>query len=206
LIKRGIRLNAAFFRLDFENQIIPANLSGGAGATLTNAGETLHQGVEFEGRIDSGTLIGSPHNFYVRTAYTWVPTAEYRGNRFSSIGGSGNVKVTGNRLLYSPEHLLNANIGYSHPKGLDTMFEVVFTGKQFADDLNTIAPTPNGQRGLIQGYMVVNWVANYRVEKLRTTFFVAVKNLADDTFIVDRRRGIMVGIPRLLQGGLKFRW
>ncbi|HMX29105.1 MAG TPA: hypothetical protein PKC13_26200 [Blastocatellia bacterium] len=34
------------------------------------------------------------------------------------------------------------------------------------------------------------------------TIFVAVKNLADDTFVVDRRRGIMVGIPRLVQGGV----
>ncbi len=205
-IARGLRLHAAFFRLDYENQIVPANLSGGSGSTLTSAGETLHQGLELDGRFDTGVLLDSPHNFYFRAAYTWVANAEYRGTRFSSVSGSGNVSIIGNRLIYSPEHLINANIGYSHPRGIDLLVEAVHTGKQFSDDLNSINPSLNGQRGLIPAYTVWNATVNYRVESLRSTFFVAVKNLFDDTFIVDRRRGVVPGIPRLVQGGVKFRF
>jgi Fe(3+) dicitrate transport protein len=205
-VTRGLRLNAAFFRLDYENQIVPANLSGGVGSTLTSAGQTLHQGLEFDGRFDTGVLFNSPHNLYFRAAYTWVGTAEYRGARFSSVSGSSNIIITGNRLTYSPEHLLNANIGYSHPRGIDILIEAIHTSRQFSDDLNTIAPSPNGQRGLIPAYTVWNATMNYRVESLRSTFFISVKNLLDDMFIVDRRRGIMPGIPRLVQGGVKFRF
>jgi Fe(3+) dicitrate transport protein len=39
--------------MDYENQIVPASLAGGVGATLTNAGETLHQGIELTARIDT---------------------------------------------------------------------------------------------------------------------------------------------------------
>lgn len=201
---RGVRLDAAFFRLDYENQIVPANLSGGVGSTLTSAGETLHQGFEFEGRVDAGTLLDSPHNFYARAAYTWIPTAEYRGVRFSNVVAS--TRITGNRLIYAPEHLLNANLGYSHPRGLDLLLEAVYTGEQFGDDLNTVAPSANGQRGLIPSYTVWNATANFRVSERGTTVFVTAKNLLDETFIVDRRRGVMVGMPRLVQAGVKFRF
>lgn len=203
---RGLRLNATFFRLDYENQIVPANLSGGSGSLLTSAGRTLNQGLEFEGRVDSGTLLNSAHNFYFRTAYTWIPTAEFRGTRFSNINGFNTVSITGNRLIYSPKHLLNTSVGYSHPRGLEAFVEAVHTSRQFTDDLNTIEPSANGQRGLIPAYTVWNATVNYRLEKFKTTFFLSAKNLLDDTFIVDRRRGVMPGIPRLIQGGLKFRF
>ncbi|HEX4947054.1 MAG TPA: TonB-dependent receptor, partial [Blastocatellia bacterium] len=206
---KGVRVDAAFFRLDYQNQIVPANLSGGVGATLTSAGETLHQGFEFATRVDSGTILNSPHNFYARVAHTWVKDAYYRGTRFSSISGFSNVSITGNRLVYAPKHLLTTTLGYSHPRGFDAMLEAIYTGAQFGDDLNTVAPSANGQRGLIAAYTYWNATANYRVgkfEQFQPTVFVAVKNLTDDTFVVDRRRGVLPGLPRLVQVGVKFKF
>jgi Fe(3+) dicitrate transport protein len=206
LVYPGLRLEATLFRMDYENQIIPASLAGGVGATFTNAGETLHQGVELTGRVDTGTLCHSPHNVYFRAAYTYVPVARFTGTRFSGVGGFATTSVSGNRLPYAPEHLLNVNIGYSHPSGVDLFVEAVRVSDQFGDDLNTITPTPDGQRGLIPSYTIWNFTANYRVEPLRSTLFVTVKNLLDDTFIVDRVRGILPGSPRLIQAGLKLRF
>jgi Fe(3+) dicitrate transport protein len=206
---KGLRVDATFFRLDYQNQIVPANLSGGVGATLTSAGETLHQGLEFTGRLDAGTIFDSPHNFYFRAAYTWIPTAEYQGVRYSNVAGFSNVSVSGNRLIYSPEQLLNLNFGYSHPSGFDALVEAVYIGEQFGDDLNTTAPTANGQRGLIPAYTTWNATVSYRIgglDRFAPTIFVTTKNLMNDTFIVDRRRGVMPGIPRLVQGGVKFRF
>ncbi|MGH9900622.1 MAG: TonB-dependent receptor domain-containing protein, partial [Pyrinomonadaceae bacterium] len=121
----GVSLEATVFRLDYENQIVPASLAGGVGATLTNGGETLHQGAEFSGRVDTGARFRSRHNFYVRGAYTFLPVAEFRGTRLSSITvpGTGRPSVSGNRLPYAPEHLLNAIFGYSHPSGVNTLLE-----------------------------------------------------------------------------------
>jgi Fe(3+) dicitrate transport protein len=206
LVRPGLRVDATFFRMDYENQVVPASIAGGVGATFTNGGETLHQGLELTSRVDTGTLAGSSHNVYARVAYTWVPIARFEGRRFSNIAGSTDVSVSGNRLPYAPEHLVNFNLGYSHPVGIDALVEAVRVGDQFADDINSIEPSADGQRGLIPAYTIWNLTVNYTPETIPTTFFVTVKNLADDTFIVDRARGAIPSVPRLVQAGLKFRF
>ena len=206
LLSPGVRFEATFFRLDYENQIVPASVAGGLGATLTNGGETLHQGFEFTARVDSGTILRSDHNFYFRSAYTWLPDAKFTGQRLSSIPGFTTVGVTGNRLPYAPEHLVNFSVGYSGASGLDALIEANYVSRQFGDDLNTVNPTPDGQRGLIPSYTAWNATCNYTVESWHTTFFISAKNLFGSNYIVDRVRGLLPGIPRLVQAGLKFRF
>lgn len=201
-----VRLEATFFRMDYQNQIIPASLAGGIGATLTNGGETLHQGAELNVRVDTGTILRSRHNIYASVAWTWLPVARFEGLRYSNIAGAGNIPITLNRLPYAPERLANLTFGYSHPRGIDTLVEMVHTASQFSDDLNTVNPTADGQRGLIPANTVWNATFNYSIESLRSTFFVSVKNLMDRTYIVDRTRGLIPGMPRLMQAGVKFRF
>jgi Fe(3+) dicitrate transport protein len=199
-VRPGVSVDATLFRMDYENQIVPASLAGGVGATLTNGGETLHQGIELRAQIDTAPLTGSTHDVYLRVAYTYLPVADFRGQRFSNVSGFGSASVNGNRLPYAPEQMATVGVGYAHA-ALDLRLDAVRTSDQFTDDLNTVTPTPDGQRGLISGYTVWNAAANYTVG--RTTLFVSVKNLFDELFIVDRTRGILPGAPRLVQAGVK---
>ncbi len=214
---RGVRMEATFFRLDYENQIVPASLAGGVGATLTNGGRTLQQGFEFVGQADTGSIFRSKHNIYIRTAATWLPVAEFRGIRYSTITTTTTLNlfcpperrvsitqctITGNRLPYVPETLLTTSLGYSHAKGFSGFVENVLIGRQFGDDLNASGVVLNGQIGGIATQSYLNATANYKVEKWKTTFFVTVKNVFDKTFIVDRVRGILPSSPRLVQAGL----
>jgi Fe(3+) dicitrate transport protein len=197
----GARVDATAFVLDYENQIVPASLAGGVGATLTNGGATLQRGLELAARLDSAAMRTSAHNVYVRAAYTWVPVARFTGVRFSSVSGSGDLSVTGNRLPYAPERLATVGAGYAHPAGLDAFVETVHTSRQFGDDLNTLDGTPDGQRGQLPAYTVWNATVNYGLR--RATIFVTVKNVLDTLYIADRSRGILPGSPRLLQAGLR---
>jgi Fe(3+) dicitrate transport protein len=199
-LRPGISVDATFFRTDYENQVVPASLAGGIGATLTNGGETLHQGLELRAQLDSAPLLNSAHDVYVRLSYTYLPGAEFTGVRFSNIPGFASVSVSGNRLPYAPEQMAVVGVGYSY-SAFDARLEAVRTSDQFTDDLNTVAPTADGQRGLMAGYTVWNTAVNYTVR--RTTLFVTVKNLFDELFIVDRTRGILPGSPRLVQAGVK---
>jgi Fe(3+) dicitrate transport protein len=199
-MRPGVSVDATFFRMDYENQIIPASLAGGVGATLTNGGATLHQGVELRAQIDSAPITGSSHDAYLRLAYTYLPVAEFTGIRFSNIAGFGGVSVSGNRLPYAPKQVAAVGVGYARGT-IDVLLEAVRTSDQFADDLNTVAFTPDGQRGLIPGYTVWNTALNYTVA--RATFFLTVKNLLDELFIVDLTRGILPGSPRLVQTGVR---
>ncbi len=200
-MRPGVNVDATFFRMDYENQVIPASLAGGVGATLTNGGATLHQGIELRAQIDTAPIIGSSHDAYLRLAYTYLPVAEFIGTRFSNIPGFGAVSVSGNRLPYAPEQVVSIGVGYARGP-IDLLLEAVRTSDQFGDDLNTVAPTPDGQRGLLPGYTVWNTAMNYLIA--RATLFLTVKNLRDELFIVDRTRGILPGSPRLVQMGVKF--
>jgi len=204
-VRAGLQLDASLFRMQYENQIVPATIAGGAGATLTNGGKTLHQGLELSGRIDSAALFGTKRNVFAKAAWTWIPTAEFIGARFSSIAGAGQVSVSGNRLPYAPEQLLTAGVGYLLPSGSQLYLEAVHIGSQFADDLNTVAPTADGQRGRIDASMIFNATVNVEVPRLNSTFFVTIKNVLDRSYIVDRTRGILPGSPRLIQMGFNFR-
>jgi Fe(3+) dicitrate transport protein len=197
------QVEASAFRMDYKNQIIPSSLAGGAGATLTNGGVTRQQGFELSSRLDSAGRLGTRGNFFSNVAWTWLPVAEFRGLRRSSLGGFGHISVAGNRLPYAPEHLLNASVGFTHRQGLTAMLEAVTTSGQFGDDLNLTLPTANGQLGPIPGNTIWNTTINYEVESIRSTFFVTVKNLFDRQVIVDRTRGILPGMPRLLQAGVR---
>ncbi|GIU82936.1 MAG: TonB-dependent receptor [Pyrinomonadaceae bacterium] len=197
----GLRVESTFFRMDYSNQIVPASLAGGVGATFTNGGKTLHQGIEIFARLDSADILKSKVNFYVQTAYTNLQKAEFRGVRYSSVNTS--VLVTGNRLPYTPKTLLDLILGVTY-KNFDGFLENNYISRQFSDDLNTITPTPNGQRGLIGAQNYWNVTVNYRIEKWKTVLFMTTKNLFDKTFIVDRSRGILPSSPRLVQLGFKW--
>jgi Fe(3+) dicitrate transport protein len=197
---RGVGLDATFFRMDYENQVIPASLAGGVGAALTNGGSTMHQGIELRAQVDSAPITGSAHDVYLRLSYTYLPVAEFTGRRFSNIGGFSAVSVSGNRLPYAASQNAVVTLGYSY-SAFDARVEAAHTGDQFGDDLNTVAPTADGQRGLIPAYTVWNAAVNYTVN--RSTLFLTVKNIGDSLFIVDRTRGILPGSPRLVQAGIR---
>lgn len=203
---RTVSIEATAFAMDYEHQLVPASVAGGLGAVLTNGGATLHQGFEVAGRMDTGAMLGSRHNLYVRAAVTHIPVARFSGVRFSSVPGFDKVSVSGNRLPYAPRNLVNVTVGYVHPLGLETIAESVVTGPQWADDLNTIDATPDGQRGKIPVQSIVNATINYPLESFGSTFFVSVKNVFDRTFIVDRSRGILPSSSRLIHAGLKFQF
>ena len=202
----GFSAEATFFRMDYENQIVPASLAGGVGATLTNGGETLHQGVEFGLRADSAALIGGRQNIFARVAYTALRTAKFTGVRYSSVAGSSEVGVTNNRLPYAPDSLLSMTIGYQHPVGFDAQVEAVRVSDQFGDDLNTVVSSLDGQRGLLPGHTILNAAANWAIARLQSSVFVTVKNVGNKLYIADRSRGLLPGVPRLLQAGVRVRF
>jgi Fe(3+) dicitrate transport protein len=155
-------------------------------------------GAEVSGglRHDSG--------LYLRSAYTWLPKAEQSTPFHQVVGGSVIAgSAAGNRQPYAPEHLVSAAAGYVW-RGLDGQIEAVYVGDQFADFANTSAPSADGQRGVLEASTIWNAALNYDVPGLGATAYLAVKNLADQVYIVDRTRGIQVGAPRLVQAGFKY--
>jgi Fe(3+) dicitrate transport protein len=62
----------------------------------------------------------------------------------------------------------------------------------------------SGQFGKIDDFTVFNAAVNYKLTQYKVTLFLAVKNIADKTYIVDRTRGMVPGMPRLIQAGFRY--
>ncbi len=194
---KDVALDIAVFRNDFSNLVQVGSIAGGS--TAYQEGKALFQGVEVAGQFDRLTQ-AVEGNLFARVSWTWLPTAEQKSS-FNSSAGTGTI---GNRLPYAPESLLNFTLGYRAPANWNARVEYVYVGRQFSDFDNTVTPGPNsnGQEGLIASYGIWNVVGNYTIGK--ATLFVAAKNLTDETYIVDRTRGIQVGMPRTFQAGVKY--
>jgi len=215
-----LNLELTAFRMDFENQIIPASVAGGTGAALTNSGRTLHQGLELGVRLDATQFLGVAGP-YLETSTTWVPTASFEGERYAYIGtaagdtpgkvyaaqnGAGTrqrVSVDGNRLPYAPETSYTVAVGFQRDGGLDLRVERFGTSEQFTDAANSRTTVADGQQGPIAGYGVWNLSASQRLPRAGTRVFVAVRNVTDVSYVADRTRGLTPGAPRSFQLGLR---
>jgi Fe(3+) dicitrate transport protein len=196
-------LDITAFRMDFDNQIVPASVAGGTGASLTSAGKTLHQGAEVALRLT--TPLRAAWRGTARVAYTWLADAEYVGERFSAVAGASNVRVTGNRLAYAAEQLANVTLGLVSERGLRLHVDTNYSGSLFTDDLNTVDIVANGQRGRIGGSTVWNMTTEYDFRN-GLAVFASAKNLTNKTYIVDLSRGLIPGAPRLVQVGFDYRF
>ncbi|MDP2318247.1 MAG: TonB-dependent receptor [Acidobacteriota bacterium] len=201
-----VSVQGTAFRLDYSNQVVPASLAGGVGSALTNGGQTLHQGVEGGVDADWREVRGTRHDLYARVSYTWLPIARFEGVRTSNVPGFSGISVTGNRLPYAPVTTASITTGYRHALGLDVQLEAQHVADQFADDLNTVVGSPDGQRGLIPAHTYLNLAVSWHLPRRGASVFLAVKNLDDRLFIVDRSRGILPGHPRLVQVGTSWRF
>lgn len=204
---QGLNVQATAFRNDFDRLIAVGSIAGGT--TPLSQGEALFQGLELAGRI------GAASGVYSNIALTWLPIAE-QTTAFTQVAGGAAIlgSRTGNRLPYAPKHQATASLGYMTASGFDVNVEAVYVGEQFSDFANienaagsgllTSDQQRSGQYGVIDSYTVFNAAINYRIKQYSTTVFLAVKNIADDVYIVDRTRGILPGMPRLIQAGLRY--
>ncbi|QMW24030.1 TonB-dependent receptor family protein [Sandaracinobacteroides saxicola] len=221
--RRGISGELTLFAMDFENQIIAASVAGGVGTTLTSAGRTQHRGAELALKLssrDAGWTADT--DIFARGQLTWVERARFSSTRIASVPcfdgaspgtavetGRGTVAcgvatdVRGNRLPYSPEWLGSLAVGVTHGP-VTVQVEAQGQSRLFADDINLVPVTPDGQRGVVPGWVLFNAAVNWVLPGERVTLFATVKNIGNRLTIVDRARGILPGTPRLFQGGAQF--
>ncbi|WP_373974052.1 TonB-dependent receptor [Chitinibacter sp. SCUT-21] len=190
-----LRYEVTAFRMDFANQVIPANSN--SQFQQTNGGKTLHQGLEF-------TLgYAFQNGFSIDANTTYVPTAEFVGNRYDSKG-----KITtpdGNRIAYTPEWIANLTLGY-RLGNLNTALTINHTSSQFTDTANTKELKQNTSgffTGEIAAYTTANLTASYAVNK-QFSVFGSVKNLTNERYISSLRQGIYIGPERSFELGGKY--
>lgn len=193
----ALRYEVTAFRMDFDNQIIPANSN--SDFQNTNGGKTYNQGLE--GAVN----LELDNGFDVFANLTWVIDAQFKGDRYNK---NGTLKSRdGDRVPYTPEWVANLGLGYTYA-GLRTQLSANYTGSQFTDELNTkpiVENTSGFFTGKINGYTTVDLTTRYTLND-QVEFYGAVKNLADKRYIASLRQGIYVGPERSLEAGVRYRF
>ncbi|MEX2583019.1 MAG: TonB-dependent receptor, partial [Gemmatimonadota bacterium] len=192
----GISLEATLFRMDFGNQIIEA--PAGEGQRFINGGETLNQGLEAGAVLSLGTLRGTADDLLLSGSYTYLPTARFEG------GDGRGAEVAGNRLPYAPRHVVSAAASFAHRSGVTLGASAEHTGRQFADDENTVSPSDDGQDGILPAYTVTNAFSSYAIPGTRVQIRASVRNLFDEVYITQRNEGIYTGMRRLVRTELEW--
>lgn len=194
-LRTGTNVQAAYFRNNYRNLIAVGSIAGGS--TPLSNGRALFSGMEMSVQSHLGNgVIG-------RFAYTWLPVAEQE-EAFRNVATGAVIagSTAGKRQPYAPKHTLTLAGGYEISSFRGEL-EAQYVGEQYSDFSNTIVPAANGQSGQIESYTALNLSLNYQFDQTMTAF-LTVKNLADKTYIVDRTRGILTGMPRLVQVGLRY--
>lgn len=189
---------ATYFRMDFDNQIIPANSN--TDYQQTNGGKTLHQG--FEGAV----ALGLGGGFFMQANATWIPDAKFVGTRYETNGVDVSIK-DGKRVTYTPEVILNLGLGYETEQ-FSTLLSANHTGSQFSDTDNTktLAENTSGFfTGQIDSYTTLDLTANYKVTPAFNVFG-NIKNLTDERYIASLRQGIYAGPERSFEVGARYQF
>lgn len=186
---------ATVFRMEFDNQIIPANSN--TNFQKTNGGKTLHQGME------AAVAYAFANGFNINANLTYIPIAKFVGNRYNANGTLNTPD--GNRVTYTPELVTNLSLGYKSGP-LQAALSVNYMDSQFTDVTNTQALTESNTgffTGKLAAYTTADLTANYSVSK-QFSVFGAIKNLTDKRYIASLRQGVYAGPERSFEVGAKY--
>lgn len=192
------------FYTNFSNQIIPVSQSsGGSGVGLVNGGKTLHYGVELAYQWDIAKTWKKDFSLLLSNNFTFSK-AFFNEDRFV---GTEKTNIKGNLTPYAPRYYMSASLYGETPKGLGANMTATFVGSQFSNELNTIAPSPDGRIGKIAAYQLFDANVFWNVKKWNTSFNIACKNIFNERYIATRRpQGIRLGLPRFLSAGVEVRF
>ena len=227
--RAGLSFEATMFRTDFREIVISS-----AAGRFVNGGLSRQAGLEVAGRIDSAPLTGSSHNFWLQSAWTYVPTARFRTTSdaaFSAGDGgvigtlcedddgcfNGNGIIAGARLPYAPRHTISLTAGYRHPAGVEARFGLDYRSSQEPDPFARVLDTAindsgcsdaicSGLAGTIPAVTLFNAGLSYTPGEGRVTVFGTAWNLFGEQYLASRVDGMAAGRPRTIVGGIRLRF
>jgi Fe(3+) dicitrate transport protein len=225
----GVSLSGTLFQTDFRQIVI-----GSAAGRFINGGRSRQAGLELAGRIDTAPMTGSDHNFWLQSAYTFVPTAKFLNTSDVALnrgdGGvigapcvtgdgcrNGNGIIAGNRLPYAPRHTVSLSVGYRHPAGVEARFGLDHRSSQQPDSFASVLDTTinavgcsdrdcSGLAGTIPAVTLFNAGLSVTPGNGRVSFFATAWNLFDKRYLASRRDGMVLGNPQTIVGGVRLRY
>lgn len=181
-VKNFLQFDVSGFYLQYDNRVGTVTVSGTPSYRLiTNVGSSTSKG--FEGYVEFnpirafGKSKGADLIIFGSYGYT---NAKYSGDH-------KDANTKGKKVENAPTNIFRGGItgGY---KGCLLTAQVSSVGETFSDANNTVAPTANGNTGLIPSYSVTDITAKYKFSK-GLNLKAGINNLFDERYFTRRAGG-----------------
>ena len=174
LISGRLRYELALFHINVKDEIVPYELEGSGQSFFQNAGKSTHDGLEAAVSLELAPgLMGTAT--YTRSDFTF--------DEFQGINGD---IYDGNRIPGIPENLFNLDLSWSHPSGFYAGWDMLYVGKFYANNDNTVET---------DDYLVSNLRAGFRRELGQWVLepFIGINNLFDKDYMNNVRLNASFG-------------
>jgi iron complex outermembrane receptor protein len=174
LLTGRLRYELALFHIDVKNEIVPFELEGSGQSFFQNAGKSTHDGLE--AALSMELLPGLTGT----ATYTW---SDFTYDEFTGVG---DAVYDGNRIPGVPEQLFNLDLAWVHPSGFYAGWDLLYVGKFYADNANTVET---------DDYLVSNLRAGFRwvLDQWVLEPFIGFNNLFDKEYMGNVRLNASFG-------------
>jgi len=175
MLAPNLNLEVALFQIDVDDQLVPFEIAASPGRfAFENVGRSRNRGLE------TALSLGEHTGWGLQFAYT------YSDFRFIEFIDKNSLALDGNNLPGVPAHLLNLELRYRHFSGIYAAFETRYTGRYYADNLNTVEIASSLNSGLRLSYP-------YSVGRWRFNVSGGVNNLFDENYNANVRLNAAAG-------------
>lgn len=188
----GLTIDVTAFNLELTDLIVEGPLVGGRSGSFVNAGAARHRGLEFDARWSTGIV-------RARLAYTWLAGAKFLADVDDTARG-----VRGNRIPYTPEHLLDAGLGIV-TGAIDAELGFNHVSRQFANADNRTIASADGAGGLVPARTLIRATMGYAIPSSGLRLFATVENLGNVRYISSRIDGLFAGEGRRAVLGINYK-
>jgi iron complex outermembrane recepter protein len=155
-----LKANLNFYWMGYKNEIVGnGQLNDYGRPIVSNAGESVHQGIEFD--FEYNLLENIFHGVSdKRPALALIGnlslTDNYFKTYFETVGmnAQGNIygaDYSGNRILLNPQIIGNLTLNFNYSIGINAYINMQYIGKQYLDNSENEKKNPNAR--LVPGYV-----------------------------------------------------
>ncbi len=181
-VKDFLQFDISGYYLQYNNRIGTITVAGTPSYRLiTNVGNSSSKGIE-------GYIEFNPWRAFTKNTKADIilfGSYGYTNARYNSDHKDAATK--GKRIENAPQHIFRSGITAGYKSFLLTA-QLSYTGKTFSDANNSIAPTANGNNGLIPSYAVADLTATYKFSK-EMNIKAGINNLFDERYFTRRAGG-----------------
>jgi Fe(3+) dicitrate transport protein len=181
-VKNFLQFDISSYYLLYNNRVGAVTVNSTPSYRLiTNVGGSNSKG--FEGYVEFNPWRAFTKN--TKADIIVFGSYAYTDARYSSDHKDASTK--GKRVENAPQHIFRGGITAGYKAFLLTT-QLSYVGETFSDANNTLAPTANGNNGLIPSYTITDITATYKFSK-GVNLKAGINNLTDARYFTRRAGG-----------------